>query len=114
MWESWGIKPTAVLGHSLGEFGAAVAAKILSPKDALSLVVTRSKLIDAKTPQAGMLVVGGDLEMTKTALEKFFGKNKIELDVAAINSTSQTVLAGNNKAVLEFKQYCDNNGIKVK
>src|SRR4051812_47477491 len=38
LWESWGLKADSVLGHSLGEFAAAVAAGLLSPEDALTLV----------------------------------------------------------------------------
>lgn len=47
LWESWGVKPDAFLGHSLGEFAAMVAAGILTVDDALKLVVMRSQLIDA-------------------------------------------------------------------
>ncbi|XP_035715748.1 phenolphthiocerol synthesis polyketide synthase type I Pks15/1 [Folsomia candida] len=112
LWESWGVKPDAVLGHSLGEFAAAVAAGMLSAEDALKLVVTRSKLIHA-LPAASMLVVGTSLEKVEQSLERAFSNQKKWLDVAAVNSESQTVLAGPTDLVHEFKLYCDNNDIKT-
>ncbi|XP_021946582.1 phenolphthiocerol synthesis polyketide synthase type I Pks15/1-like [Folsomia candida] len=112
LWESWGVKPDAVLGHSLGEFAAAVAAGMLSAEDALKLVVTRSKLIHA-LPAASMLVVGTSLEKVEQSLERAFSNQKKWLDVAAVNSESQTVLAGPTDVVHDFKLYCDNNDIKT-
>ncbi|XP_035705542.1 phenolphthiocerol synthesis polyketide synthase type I Pks15/1 isoform X2 [Folsomia candida] len=112
LWQSWGVHPDAVVGHSLGEFAAAVAAGMISPTDALTLVVTRSKLIDA-LPRAGMLVVGAELNTTLDAMDKAFKNEKKWLDIAAVNSPTQTVLAGPTDIIAEFKLYCDNNEIRT-
>ncbi|XP_035713812.1 reducing polyketide synthase swnK [Folsomia candida] len=111
LWESWGIVPDAVLGHSLGEFTAAVAAGILSPTDALKLVVTRSKLIDA-LPPSGMLVVASSVDTVREEMKRAFANTKNWLDIAAVNSLTQTVVSGANHIITEFRTYCDNNGIK--
>ncbi|XP_035710254.1 phenolphthiocerol synthesis polyketide synthase type I Pks15/1 isoform X2 [Folsomia candida] len=114
LWESWGVKPDAVLGHSLGEFAALVAAGMMCVEDALKLVVTRSKLID-ELPRGGMLVVGSEIEQVQKALDQAgLGKgNPNGLEIAAVNSVTQTVVAGDLVLVKKFKLFCDNNCIKT-
>ncbi|XP_021959215.1 narbonolide/10-deoxymethynolide synthase PikA1, modules 1 and 2-like [Folsomia candida] len=114
LWESWGVKPDAVLGHSLGEFAALVAAGMMCVQDALKLVVTRSKLID-ELPRGGMLVVGSEIEQVLKALDQAgLGKgNPNGLEIAAVNSVTQTVVAGDLDLVEQFKMFCDNNGLRT-
>lgn len=113
LWTSWGLTASCVLGHSLGEFAAAVAANLISPRDALTLVVARSKLISALKPSS-MVVVGAGLEATLTCLDRAFPpETKKWLDVAAVNSDSQTVLSGPTETVEEFKAYCKNNEVRT-
>lgn len=45
LWELWGIKPDIVLGMSFGEYGAALISGIISLKDALTLIMTRTQLV---------------------------------------------------------------------
>lgn len=111
LWESWGIKPDTVLGHSLGEFGAAVAAGILSLEDALHLVVSRAGLVDV-LPNAGMIVVGASLATVENLLKQISVRDNIWLDIAAVNTDQQTVLAGPNDFVQKFALYCENNNLK--
>ncbi|XP_035712782.1 phenolphthiocerol synthesis polyketide synthase type I Pks15/1 [Folsomia candida] len=112
VWQSWGITPDAVLGHSLGEFAAMVAAGMLTVEDALKLVVTRSKLIDV-LPSSSMLVVATSLHSVLSYLEKA-GMQKDGthcLDIAAVNSIGQTVVAGDTKLIDGFREFCVNNGV---
>lgn len=110
LWESWGVIPEAVMGHSLGEFVAAVAAGMLKPLDALKMVATRSKLINV-LPSSGMLVVARDLGTCKMEMSRAFGNSNQYLDIAAVNSQQQTVVSGSHKMINEFKIFCENNGI---
>jgi acyl transferase domain-containing protein len=113
LWKSWGVTPHCVLGHSLGEFAAACSAGILTFEDALTLVATRSQLIDA-LPCGKMIVVW---EGQKTVIELLnLLESKTEgvwLDMAAINAPDQTVLAGNDENIIRFEEICRNNGIST-
>ncbi|MFO0024415.1 MAG: acyltransferase domain-containing protein, partial [Deltaproteobacteria bacterium] len=63
LWASWGVEPTALLGHSLGENTAACLAGVMSFEDALGLVALRGKLF-ARVSGGGMLSVAlGETEL---------------------------------------------------
>ena len=90
----WGVHPAAVIGHSLGEYAAACIAGAMSVEDALELVVTRARIVDA-LPRGSMFAVEGDLEALA-------GELPAELSIAAINSSSQCVISGATPAMERF------------
>ncbi|CAL8085487.1 unnamed protein product [Orchesella dallaii] len=112
LWESWGVKPDFALGHSLGEFAAAVCAGVLSVEDAIKLVAERSRLIDVLS-RGKMLVIKEEKLKVDSLMKRFAenDKNKM-LDYAAINSKEQTVVAGDAEVILEFSECCKNNRLK--
>ncbi|KAJ0104403.1 hypothetical protein J7T55_010867 [Diaporthe amygdali] len=89
---SWNISPTAVVGHSLGEFAALNAAGVLSDADTIYLVGKRAEMIQEKCSQGthSMLVVRGSVGEIEAALR--MAETKYEF--ACVNSPSETVLAG--------------------
>ncbi|ODM98514.1 Lovastatin diketide synthase LovF [Orchesella cincta] len=107
LWESWGVSPDFVLGHSLGEFAAAVAAGALSFDDALMLVAERSRLID-NLPHGKMLVIKSDKKVVDAVIADYKEKHpNFWVDYAALNSPEQTVVAGDSKSIDDFAKYCE-------
>jgi acyl transferase domain-containing protein/acyl carrier protein len=85
-WQSWGITPSAVLGHSLGEITAATVAGVFTLEDAVRAVATRSRALQ-NTPPGGMLAVAasaGDVEPFLTG----------GVRLAVVNGPRQVVVAG--------------------
>lgn len=119
LWESWGIKPNYALGHSLGEFAAAVCTGILDIGSALELVVHRSILIDG-LPTGKMLVIRADKDTVDYLILSFQNQFHDDLmnladfpvDLAAVNSPDQTVLAGDSRVVERFAEFCTSKDVK--
>lgn len=101
LWAAWGVKPDVVVGHSLGEFVAAVIAGVMTLEDSLKLVVNRCRLVDS-LPQGGMAVVGKDENTTVDLLKSFQSSSGHQLDIAAVNSNTQTVVSGSDKDINDF------------
>ncbi|MDQ3702275.1 MAG: acyltransferase domain-containing protein, partial [Chloroflexota bacterium] len=63
LWQSWGIKPAAMTGHSLGEYTCACLAGVMSLRDALALVVARGELFERVPPGAMVSVRLAEAEL---------------------------------------------------
>jgi len=103
LWMSWGIRPAAMLGHSIGEFVAACLAGVFSLADALRLVAARGKMMQ-DLPRGGMLSVRLSEAELRTRLSG-------ALSMAAINSPSLCVVAGPFDALEEFEKRLGADGI---
>ncbi|AFE09964.1 malonyl CoA-acyl carrier protein transacylase [Corallococcus coralloides DSM 2259] len=86
LWLSWGVKPEALLGHSLGEYVAACLAGVFTLEEALGLVVARGRLMEAMPP-GGMLSVLAPVELVSELVGP-------AVSVAAINGPETCVLSG--------------------
>ncbi|MFD0352307.1 beta-ketoacyl synthase N-terminal-like domain-containing protein [Streptomyces sp. NPDC127110] len=84
-----GAGPHVVLGHSVGEFAAAVAAGVLTLEEAARLVAERARLMDALPEGGGMLSVRAGRE----EVEEFLGAGQ-GVSLAAVNGPRNTVLSG--------------------
>ncbi len=95
LWESWGIAPDALIGHSMGENTAACIAGVFSRRDALGLVALRGRLFE--TVGAGSMLT---VELSADALAPFLGS---ELSLAAINAPGLSVASGPREAVARLE-----------
>ncbi|WP_270732584.1 type I polyketide synthase [Shimia sp. Alg240-R146] len=91
LWISWGVKPAALVGHSMGENTAACLAGVMSFEDCLGLVQLRGQLFDT-VPAGGMLSVPLPLGEVSARL----GEN---LDIASVNAPALTVVSGPDAAL---------------
>lgn len=103
-WRVWrsagGATPSHMAGHSLGEYTALVCAGGVSFGDALSVVKTRSELMQAAVPAgigAMAAIIGLDDDAVRRACEEASGEGVVE--AVNFNSPGQVVIAGHRKAV---------------
>ncbi len=96
LWQSWGIKPVAAIGHSIGEFVAAYLAGVFSLADALKLVAMRGKLM-WDLPAGSMLSV----RLPAVAVEP---RLTDEVSIAAINSPTACVVSGSTAAIADLQR----------
>ncbi|WP_426424820.1 amino acid adenylation domain-containing protein [Bradyrhizobium genosp. A] len=103
LWMSWGIRPKALAGHSVGEFVAACLAGVISLEDALGLVALRGRMMQ-KIPAGGMLSV-------RLSEAEIHARLREPLSLAAINSPSLCVVAGALEPLAEFEKELNEAGI---
>ncbi len=94
--ESWGVRPRAVLGYSLGEYAAACSSGLLAFPDVLRLVARRARLI-GDLPAGAMLAV----PLSADEVERYLSA---ELSLAATNGPQQSVVAGPPEAVTALEK----------
>lgn len=98
LWRSWGIKPDAVVGHSIGEIAAAYAAGVMDFEESVRVVFHRSRLMERPSAKGRMLAVGVSHDQ---ALPYLNGHEDC-VAVAAINSPTSLTLSGDPKALEEI------------
>jgi len=95
LWQSWGVTPSVVMGHSLGEYVAACVAGVFSLEDALELVEARARLIDALPRNGRMLAVFAEVDTVKSILTRADSDVKI----AAFNAPENVVVSGTEDSI---------------
>jgi phthiocerol/phenolphthiocerol synthesis type-I polyketide synthase E len=95
LWMAWGVRPSALIGHSLGEYVAACLSGVFSLPDALSLVVARGKLMQ-QLPEGAMLAI----LLSEAAVSPLLSEN---LSLAAINGPGSCVVSGPVENLIELE-----------
>jgi amino acid adenylation domain-containing protein len=103
LWMSAGIQPVAMIGHSIGEFVAAVLAGVMSLADGARLVARRGRMMQA-LPSGSMLSVRLDAAQLAARLP-------VSLSLAAENSPNACVVSGETDAVDAFRVELEKAGI---
>lgn len=96
LWDTFGVRPTALIGHSFGECTAACIAGVLSFQDALRLGHARGQVMEAAPPGALMSV-----PLAASKLQEFLGDH---LDLACVNGPDLCVVAGPRTEILDLQQ----------
>lgn len=108
--KSLGIFPDFVLGHSLGEYSALVAAEVLDFGSAMGLVELRAKLMDENDVEGGMsAVLGLGYEEVQSVLEQVEEPPRI----ANYNSPTQIVISGSQSSLSRARSALEENRAKV-
>ena len=100
---SWGIVPVAMLGHSVGEYVAACLAGVFTLEDALALVAARGRLMQC-TGAGAMLATS----LTEAEAQSLAAP---DVDIAALNGPSQTVLSGAEAALARVEKMLQAQGV---
>ena len=93
IWRSWGVSGAVLIGHSLGEYAAAVAAGVFAPADAMRLVAERGAAMAAMEP-GGMIALHCSLEAARALVDAH-----PHLSVAAENAPQLIVVSGPEAAL---------------
>ncbi|PZU94480.1 MAG: beta-ketoacyl synthase [Pseudanabaena sp.] len=95
-WIAWGVKPKAMIGHSIGEYVAACLSGVMTLEEALKLVAIRGKLMQ-QLPSGAMLAI----PLTEQEIAPLLGS---DLSIAAINSSNLCVVSGSIEAIAQLEQ----------
>ncbi len=110
LWQSWGIEPMVVMGHSVGEYVAATVAGVFSLADGLRLIAERGRLMQSLPSGGGMLSVLS----SEAALASHLAHYDSKISIAAFNGPESTVLSGTLTAIESLAKDLTDAGIKVK
>lgn len=103
LWNSWGVRPRAMIGHSLGEYVAACLAGVFALEDALALVALRGRLFE-ELPAGAML----SIPLPEEELLPLLNQN---LSLAAINAPALCVVSGPADAITDLAEQLHAKGI---
>ncbi|NEO04111.1 MULTISPECIES: type I polyketide synthase [unclassified Moorena] len=110
LWESWGIKPDVVMGHSVGEYVAACVAGVFSLEDGLKLIAARGRLMQ-QLPGGGAMV---SLMASESKVREAIAPYVERVAIAAINGPKSIVISGELEAVNQILNTLESQGIKSK
>lgn len=110
LWQSWGIQPTFVAGHSLGEYAAACLAGVFTLEDGLKLVAGRGRAMQSIQQPGIMAAVFAPAAQVAEVVKAYTGR----ASVAAINAPTNTVISGESSVVEALLQQFEQQGVKVR
>ena len=110
LWKSWGVQPSIVMGHSVGEYVAACVAGVFSLDDGLKLIAAWGRLIQTIPLGGGMVSVLATTE----EIERILEAHPTEVTIAAYNGPRNLVLSGHQTALEKIIPVLQQQNIKTK
>lgn len=106
LWTSWGVKPAAMIGHSVGEYVAATLAGVMSLEDALMIIARRGQMV-WEMPRGSMLAV-------MSPIEKIKGFVNEKISIAARNAPRFTVLSGPDAEIAHLEKELEREKLSMR
>ncbi|MET8912717.1 type I polyketide synthase, partial [Micromonospora sp. NPDC004551] len=110
LWRSYGVHPSAVIGHSQGEIAAAYVAGALSLDDAAAVVALRSRVIAGIAGDGGMVSVATTAEEARGTIAGWEGR----IALAAVNGPTSVVVSGDSAALDELVAHYEGRDVRVR
>ncbi|WP_432215350.1 type I polyketide synthase [Streptomyces lydicus] len=110
LWESWGLRPDAVAGHSIGELAAAHVAGVFDLADAARLVTARGRVMQ-ELPGGGAMV---SLQAAEDEVLPLLAGHEREVSVAALNGPASVVVSGTEGAVADVAAHFEALGRRTR
>ncbi|WP_454199302.1 type I polyketide synthase [Nocardia sp. Marseille-Q1738] len=109
LWQSVGVQPDAVIGHSQGEVAAACVAGALSLRDATRIIALRSRIVNKLSGTGAMASVNASADAVEELLAGLD-----DIGIAAVNAARTTVVSGAPAAVDALSARCQDAGIRFR
>ncbi len=113
LWRSWGVAPGVVLGHSLGEYVAAVVSGIFSVEDGLRLVCARARLMDGLAARGGSGAMRSIMASAERVARELAGY-EAEVAIAAVNGPESVVISGVAATVARVAEKLEGEGVRTR
>jgi acyl transferase domain-containing protein/acyl carrier protein len=110
LWKSWGVEPSTVLGHSVGEYAALCVAGVWTLEDGLRIIAQRGKLMQKLGAGWGMTAVQCSVAQTEEALRSVAG----QLSIAAVNAPESIVVSGQTADLARLEDKLSASGVQAK
>lgn len=108
LWRSWGVRPSRLLGHSVGEYAAAIDSGVVGFEDGLRLIAARGRLMQALPEGGAMAAVFAGPDRLSGLLSEHEGA----VSLAAINAADSTVVSGDEAVVASLVERLGAEGVQ--
>jgi 8-amino-7-oxononanoate synthase len=109
LWLTWGIVPSMLLGHSVGEYAAACVAGVFSLEDGLKLIAARGRLMQNLPQDGAMVSVLADEAKVQAAI----ASHSSNVAIAAINGAQHVVISGQQEAIASMIACLEADGVET-
>ncbi|GAB1268194.1 hypothetical protein NBRC116493_14470 [Aurantivibrio infirmus] len=99
LWQSWGVAPAAMIGHSVGEYVAACLAGVFSLEDALKIIAKRGALIQSLPPGLMLAVRESEGFVSEFLNAELTAEDAEKLSIAVVNTLDACVVAGDQEVI---------------